>query len=202
MHMPFLLPIAVAVFLFAVAAGVLYLRRHQTYAKCSNCGAQSQFGYSRQAESEGSDIVRLCLPCLVAKLRDDYRNYAARALVIEPAADLPCYVFQPKNKWSGSKLAEDLTTLLGNMEDACSHCRSHANYLWVTSNGLLPSTFDQIFSEGLSQTIFKWGNQQPVSLCGPCCLAVVKKAIESRGLTFLEVCGPRSQDGIIIPMGY
>jgi hypothetical protein len=200
--MPLLLPIAIAVFLLAVAAGALYLRRHQTHAKCSNCGAPSQFGYSHQAESKRSDIVRLCLACLVAKLGDDYRNYAARALVIEPAADLPCYVFQPKSKWPGSKLAEDLTTLLGNMERACRHCRSHANYLWVTSNGLLSSTFDQVFSEGPSQTILKWGNEQPVSLCGPCCLTLVKKAIESRGLTFLEVCGPRSEDGIIIPMGY
>jgi hypothetical protein len=50
-------------------------------------------------------------------LSEDYRGYAARALVIEPAADLPGYVFQPKSKWAGSKLAGDLTTLLANMKD-------------------------------------------------------------------------------------
>ena len=200
--MPFLLPLAVAVFLLAVTAGALYLRRHQTHAKCSNCGAPSQFGYSRQAESKAIDIVRLCLARLVAKLSDDYRNYAARALVIEPAADLPCYVFQPKSKWPGSKLAEDLATLLGNMEDACCHCGSHANFLWVTSNGLLPSTFAQVLSEGPSRTILEWGNEKPVSVCGPCCLTLIKSAIESHSLAFLEVCGPRSEDGIILPMGY
>ena len=195
-------PIFVAVFLVALVAAALYLRRRRTDAKCSNCGTASQFGYSREAESASTDIVRLCLACLMSKLSQDYRGYAARALVIEPAADLPCYVFQPKSKWAGSKLAEDLTTLLANMKDTCRNCGSRANFLWETSNGLLPSTFTQVFSEGPSHALLQWGNDPPFSVCGPCCLTLIKKTIENRNLTFVEVCGPRSEDGAVIPMGY
>jgi hypothetical protein len=196
------LSIAVAVILVALLAAALYLRKHRTHAKCSTCGAPSQFGYSREAESAAGDIVRLCLACLVARLSDDFRNYAARALVVEPAADLPCYVFQPKSKWVDSKLAADLTTLLAGMEDTCCRCGAHANFLWVTSNGLQPSTIEQFFSEGPSRTLLQWSNAQPISVCGPCCLALIKKTIETRSLTFLEVCGPRSEDGLMLPMGY
>ena len=196
------LPIVVAAFLVGFVAAALYLRRRRAHAKCSNCGSASQFGYSREAESASDDIVRLCLACLTSKLTDDYRGYGARALVIEPAADLPCYVFQPKGKWAGSKLAEDLTTLLINMKDACRNCGSPANFLWVTSNGLLPSTFARVFSEEPLLTLLRWGNDQPFPVCAPCCLALIKKSIEDHGLTFLEVCGPRSEDGVVIPMGY
>ena len=161
------LPIVPAVFLVALVAAALYLLRHRPRAKCSNCGSASQFGYSREAESASDDIVRLCPACLTSKLSEDYRGYAARALVIEPAADLPGYVFQPKSKWAGSKLAGDLTTLLANMKDNCRNCGSRANFLWVTSNGLLPSMFAQVFSEGPSRTLLRWGNDQPFSVCGP-----------------------------------
>jgi len=196
------LAIAVAVILIALAAAAVYLRRHRAHAKCSGCGAPSRFGYSREAESDAGDIVRLCLVCLAAKLSDDFRNYPARALVVEPAADLPCYVFQPRSKWVDSKLAADLTTLLAGMEDTCRRCGSRANFLWVTSSGLQLSTIEQFFSEGPSRTLLQWGNAQPISVCGPCCLALIKKTIETRNLTFLEVCGPRSEDGVILPMAY
>ena len=36
----------------------------------------------------------------------------------------------------------------------------------------------------------------------PCCLALIKETIENHNLTFLEVCGPRSEEGVVIPMGY
>ncbi|PYX63920.1 MAG: hypothetical protein DMG78_31120 [Acidobacteria bacterium] len=196
------LPIVLAVFLVALVAAALHLLRRRTHAKCSNCSSASQFGYSREAESASADIARLCLACLMAKLSEDYRGYAARALVIEPAGNLPCYVFQPKSKWEGSKLVEDLKTLLANMKDTCRTCGSRANFLWVISNGLLPSTFARVFSEGPSLTLLRWGNDQPFSVCGPCCLALIKKTIENHNLTFLEVCGPRSEDGAVIPMGY
>jgi hypothetical protein len=197
-----LLSIAAAVLLVVGAVAALYLRNHRTLAKCSTCGALSQFGYSRQAESSAGDIARLCLGCLMAKLTGDFRRYAARALVIEPAADLPCYVFQPESKWANSKLTEELTTLLANMESTCRQCGSNANFLWITSNGLRPSTLDHVFSEGPSQTLLRWGNARPYSVCGKCCLGLIQKAIESRGLTFLEVCGPGSENGVILPMGY
>ena len=200
--MTILLPIAIVVALAVLLAAALYLRSHRTHAKCSACGAPSQFGYSHEAESDARDIIRLCLACLVSKLSDDFRNYAARALVVEPAADLPCYVFQPKSKWADSELAADLTIVLASMEDTCRRCGSRANFLWVTSNGLQPSTIEQFLSAGPSRTLFQWSNAQPISVCGPCCLALIKKTIENRNLTFLEVCGPRSEDGLILPMGY
>ena len=197
-----LLTFAVIFVFLALVAALLYLRERRPPAKCSGCGAPSQFGYSKQAESEASQVVRLCLKCLTAKLRDDYQGYDGRALVIEPAADLPCYVFQPKSKWADSKLSEELTTFVSSMEDTCRDCGAKARFLWLTSKGLLPSNFSQILSDGLSQTLLRWGNDKPYPVCGQCCVASIVKTIESRSLTFLEVCAPRLEDGFVIPMGY
>ena len=133
-----LLSSTVAVLLVVGVVAALYLRKHRTLAKCSTCGALSQFGYSRQAESSAGDIARLCLGCLMAKLTGGFRG----------------------------------------------------------------STLDRVFSEGPSQTLLQWGNARPYSVCGKCCPALIQKAIESRGLTFLEVCGPGSENGVILPMGY
>ena len=196
-----LLTFAVIVFLVLVAA-VLYFRKNRPPAKCSGFGSPSQIGYSNHAESERSQIAQLCLTCLTAKLRNDYQRYEGRALVIEPAAGLPCYVFQPKSKWAGFKLSEDLTTLFSNNDDTCRHCNSKAHFLWLTSNGLVPSNFSQVLSDGISQTLLCWGNGKPYPVCGQCCVASIVKTMESRGLTFLEVCAPRSEDGFVIPMGY
>ena len=165
--MTILLPIAIIVALAMLLAAALYLRSQRTHAKCSTCGAPSQFGYSREAESNAGDIIRLCLACLVAKLSDDFRNYAARALVVEPAADLPCYVFQPKSKWADSKLAADLTIVLASMEDTCRRCGSRANFLWVTSNGLQPSTIERFFSEGLLGPFFSGAILNPFRYVAP-----------------------------------
>lgn len=200
--MTLLLPTAIGALFLAIVAVAFYLRRRGIHAKCSACGAASSFGYSRQAESDASDIVRLCLTCLIAKLNEDYRVHTKRALVIEPAADLPCYVFQPQSKWPDPRFTHDLTELLDSVVDPCRHCGAHANFLWVTSNGLTPSTFPQILAEGPSKTILQWGNEKPISVCASCCLTLIRRAIESRSLTFLEVCGPRSEDGIILPMAY
>ena len=196
------LTFAVIVVFLALAAVFLYSRKRRPPAICSGCGSPSQFGYSKQAESEASQVVRLCLTCLKAKLRDDYQEYAGRALVIEPAADLPCYVFQPKSKWANSKLAVELTELVSGMQDTCRHCGSKARFLWLGSKGLLPSNFSQVLSDGLSQTLLLWGNDKPYPMCSQCCVASIAKALESRKLTFLEVCAPRIEDGFVIPMAY
>jgi hypothetical protein len=196
-----LLTLAVIIFL-ALLAAVLYFRKQRASAECSSCGSPSQFGYSTQAESEPSQIARLCLTCLTTRLRDDYKKYEGRALVIEPAAGLPCYVFQPKSKWADFKLAKDLTTLVSGMESTCRDCSSVAHFLWITSNGLIPSSFSRVLSDGLSQTLLCWGNDQPYAVCSQCCVALIVKTIQARSLTFLEVCAPRSEDGFVIPMGY
>jgi hypothetical protein len=35
-----------------------------------------------------------------------------------------------------------------------------------------------------------------------CCTSLIMKTIETNGLTFLEVCAPRDEDGGVLPMGY
>lgn len=197
-----LLYVSIGLLIAVLAAAAIYFRKRQVHAKCADCGSPSQFGYSHRAESDAKDIVKLCLACLTTKLHNDYQRYEARALVIEPAANLPCYVFQPQSKWADSKLMKETSVLLSNMQKTCGHCESKANFLWMTSQGLLDSNFDEVLTEGLSQTLFRWGNDPPSAICGECCVKQIVKTIESNGLTFLEVCSPHAEDGFVIPMGY
>lgn len=192
--------IFVGILVFVAVA--LYLRKRQSHQTCANCGSPCRFGYSREAESKLEDIVNLCFTCLVRKLSDDYESYEERALVIQPAAGFPCYVFQTSGKWPDSKLAKEVAEMFSATDEACNRCGSKAHYLWVTSKGLNPSNLEQLLSEGLSQTLLRWGNVAPVSLCAKCCVKSIARAIEEHGLTFLEVCAPRSADGFVIPMAY
>lgn len=192
--------ILVGILIAAVVA--LYLRNRQSRKTCTNCGSPSQFGYSSEAESELENIVNLCFACLVKKMTDDYESYEGRALVIQPAAGFPCYVFQKNSRWPDSKLAKEVAGMFSATDDACNQCGSKARYLWLTSNGLSLSSFEQLLSEGLSQTLLQWGNGRPVPLCARCCVESIAKAIKEHGLTFFEVCSPRSADGFVIPMAY
>jgi hypothetical protein len=140
--------------LIALVAAILYVRKRRAQGKCSGCGSPSHFGYSDHAESKASEIVRLCLTCLKARLLDDYQAYEKCALVIEPAADMPCYVFQPKSKWADSKLAEDLTAIFTDVENTCRHCGSAAHFLWLTSNGLLLQIFHRFCQMEFRQRFF------------------------------------------------
>jgi hypothetical protein len=94
-----------------VVAMALHLRNRQSHKTCANCGSPSQFGYSREAESEPKDIINQCFTCLVGKLTDDYDSYQGRALVIQPAAGFPCYVFQASSRWPDSKLAKEVAEM-------------------------------------------------------------------------------------------
>lgn len=192
--------ILVGVLIVAMAA--LYLRNRQPHKACANCGSPSQFGYSREAESELEDIVNLCFTCLVKKMSDEYQSYQGRTLVIQPAEGFPCYVFQTSSRWPDSKLTKQAAEMFSAADEACKQCGSNAHYLWVSSKGLNPSTFEQVLSNGLSETLLRWGNPPPMSLCSRCCVKSIVKAIEEHKLTFLEVCSPRSVNGIVIPMGY
>jgi hypothetical protein len=198
----YILIAVILVGILIVAVVALYLRKGQSRKTCTNCGSPSQFGYSREAESELENIVNLCFACLVKKMTDDYESYEGRALVIQPAAGFPCYVFQTSSRWPDSKLAQEVAEMFSPTDEACNHCDSNAHYLWVSSKGLNPSTFEQVLSHGLSETLLRWGNPRPMSLCGRCCVKAIAKAIEEHRLTFLEVCSPRSANGFVIPMGY
>src|SRR5690348_10817002 len=187
------IPVAVILAgILVVAVLAFHLRNRQSHKTCENCGSPSQFGYSRKAESEIEDIVNLCFTCLVKKLTNDYESYEGRALVIQPAAGFPCYVFQTNSRWPDSKLAKEVAEMFSATDEACNQCGSNAHYLWVSSKGLNPSTFEQVLSNGLSETLLQWGNPRPMSLCGRCCVKAIAMAIEEHRLIFLEVCSPRS----------
>jgi hypothetical protein len=201
-RMPSAAPLTAVASLAVITVLLLYFRARGSRLRCSDCDAPSKFGYSKHAESAASDIVPLCLACLSVKLGNDYEAYKSRALVIEPAANLPCYVFQSNSKWPGSKLAQETTAILANLHGRCRHCERQASFAWTTSRGLLGSNFEAVFSEGLSQTLLRWGNPEPYAVCAGCCVRQIVRTLEERDLRFLEVCGPRSEDGFVISMGY
>jgi len=187
--------------LLAVGA-VLFLRKRRKHGTCAICASASQFGYSAKAESKAEDIVSLCLTCLGKKLAGDYQAYGGKALVIAPAANLPCYVFQPKSKWAESALMKEASEMFSKMEETCKKCRAKARCLWMTSNGLPPSNFEEVLSKGASRTLLQWGNPRAISVCGKCCVKLIGEAMQDQALEFLEVCAPRSEDGFVMPMAY
>ena len=186
----------------AVVWLIVYLSRHRKPSTCVNCGTPAGFGYSLRAESDRKDIASVCLNCLKVKLGKDYEEFGKHALVIEPAANLPCYVFQPSSIWKDCKLGEDAARLLSRMQDSCNRCGAKANFLWLTSSGLRPENLDELFAKGVSDTLLHWGNSQPQPVCGGCCVNFICGSIETRRLTFAEVCGPTSEDGFVLPMAY
>lgn len=171
-------------------------------ASCAKCGAAAGFGYSLHAESDRNDISSMCLSCLKAKLATDCAQFDKRALVIEPVADFPCYVFQPSSRWNDNKLMKDARDMLSRMQDSCVQCGAKANFLWLTSAGLQLDNLDELFSNGVEETLLRWGNLPPHPVCASCCVKLICGSIESHHLTFAEVCGPRSEDGLVLPMAY
>ncbi len=171
-------------------------------ASCAECGAPAGLGYSLHAESDRNDISSRCLSCLKAKLEADYAQFDHRALVIEPAANFPCYVFQPNSRWEGYKLMRDAQDILSRMQDSCYRCGAIARFLWLTSSGLQPDKQDELFSKGIKEALFRWGNRPPHPVCARCCVNLICDSIEANRLTFLEVCSPRTEDGVVLPMGY
>jgi hypothetical protein len=180
----------------------VYLRMHRKPAYCVKCGVPAGFGYSPRAESDRKNITSVCLNCLKAALAQDYEQFRKRALVVEPAANLPCYVFQPSSQWKDCKLMEEAEEMLSMMRDSCTHCGAKANFLWLTSKGLRLESLDELFTAGVSKTLFRWGNNPPQPVCGRCCVNLICGSIEKNGLTFAEVCGPRSEDGFVAAMAY
>jgi hypothetical protein len=117
-----LVGVLVALFFWAIA----YFRVHKKPSNCVVCGLPSRFGYSMQAESARKDIASVCLNCLKKKLAEDYEKFEARALVIEPAPDLPCYVFQPSRNWKDYKPVRGDGNAALNYEISLSSLRSES----------------------------------------------------------------------------
>lgn len=171
---------------------------------CSVCGSgETRFNYSPAAESDPKHFQPMCQGCLIRKLAQDYASYSGRAVVIEPAAGPPCYVFQPGSLWAGEfAISSDVENLLRTLASHCGSCSSPAKYLWVGSRGLSESTFGDVLEKGISQTLLAWGNPNPVSLCPKCCVRRIEKALQDAHVSYIEVSPPKSDDGFVIPMGY
>lgn len=173
---------------------------------CITCGAEAKFGYSEHAEEDPKKIKPMCLTCLVSQLKKDYSSFPGRAVVIQPAAGPPCYVFQPVKEWQAyfkeSKIGPDVNSLLSKMELDCHDCGQKANYLWVEATGLTGDNFRNSLDDGLSGTLLL-NNTKPISLCSKCVVKRIEKDLRYKNLSYLEVCGPKGDDnGFVIPMGY
>jgi hypothetical protein len=173
---------------------------------CSVCGVKSSYGYSEHAEENADKIKPMCLNHLISRLGNDYQSFQGRAVVIEPADGPPCYVFQPVEEWrqafKDSKIADDVSSLLAKMETKCHDCGQKANFLWVESHGLTGDNFGETLDKGMSATLLLH-NSVPISLCAKCCVKHVARTLETKHLSYLEVCAPKGiVDGFIIPMGY
>jgi hypothetical protein len=173
---------------------------------CSVCGAQSSFGYSDHAEEDADKIKPRCLTHLVSELESSYQSFRGRAVVIEPADGPPCYVFQPVEEWrqafKDSKIADDVSSLLAKMDAKCLDCGQTANFLWVESSGLTGDNFGETLDKGVSATLLRQ-NSAPISLCPKCCVKRVVRVLETKRLSYLEVCAPKGNaNGFVIPMGY
>ncbi len=182
-------------------------KAHSTVGKpCSVCGGPSSCGYSDHAEEDPDKIKPMCLSHLISELNSAYQSFRGRAVVIEPAAGPPCYVFQPVEEWrqafKDSKISDDVSSLLSKMDTKCHDCGQTANYLWVEAKELTGDNFGETLDKGVSATLLPH-NPVPISLCPKCCASWVTKALESKHLSYLEVCAPKgSADGFVIPMGY
>ena len=173
---------------------------------CSVCGAPSSYGFSDHAEEDADKIKPRCLTHLVSELETNYESFRGRAVAIEPADGPPCYVFQPVEEWrqafKDSKIADDVSSLLAKMDAKCSDCGQAANFLWVGSSGLTGDNFGETLDKGVTATLLRQ-NPAPVSLCPKCCIKRIVKALETKQLSYLEVCAPKGNaDGFVIPMGY
>src|ERR1035441_10734057 len=149
MHIWLILLIAAVI--AGLGAAVLRLTRKKLANKlCAGCGAPAMHGYSKTAESAPEDIVALCVPCLLERLSEDYCTYDGRAVIIQPVAELPCYVFRPKSDWD-ERLRAELDTLLAGLQGHCASCTNPARYLWV--NALDAGPVANLPQMGTTQTL-------------------------------------------------
>jgi len=199
MHIRLILLVAAVI--AGLGALVLRLRRKKPDKKlCARCGALAMHGYSKAAESALDDIVPLCVPCLLERLHEDYCTYDGRAVVIQPVAELPCYVFRPKSDWDEQPRA-DLDILLAGLQNQCSSCANPARYLWV--NALEAGPVANLPQMGITQTLLAASGARPISLCARCLVQRIARSFAGQEAGYLEVCGPRGhEDGLVTAMGY
>jgi len=185
-----------------VAAGIVKftMRRKHPAKACAQCGEPSSHGYAKQAETERDDLVPLCVNCLIRRLDDDYRRYQGQAVVIQPVAELPCYVFRPKTAW-GEAVRADLDFILSGLQTHCHTCGQKARYAWV--NALEPGPVTRLPELGIKQALLIGAKGPPVSLCPRCTVTRLAHSLTAQEGGYLEICGPRGgEDGLVSGMGY
>jgi len=180
-------------------------RRPSIDKKCSVCGVDSKYGYSVRTESI-RPIKWMCRRCLISQLEKDYASFSGRAVVIQPVAGPPCYVFHPNNEWAKSfkqsRMDDDARAYLLRIEPICRDCGKKANFLWIESSGLTAHNFGNVLAKGFAETLLP-RNPKPVSLCGKCCVGHISRELEAKDITYHEVCGPKGvEDGFVMPMAY
>jgi hypothetical protein len=173
---------------------------------CSGCGTPARFGYGQHAEEDLQNLRPLCVNCLGGRLTVDYREFEGRAVVVQPAAGPPVYVFQPVDDWSKhfppSGIVADVDAMLGEMNKQCEDCGRNANYVWVESQGLTADNFGKVLEKGISATLLK-NNPVPRSLCATCCVGRITNTLKAKELSFIEFTSPRgSAHGFVLPMAY
>ncbi len=181
-----------------------FLKRGPRKKLCARCGHGAAHGYSRHAESDAKEITFLCLSCLAEQLQSDYAAFRGRAVVVEPAAGLPCYVFRDRQYLNSLSptLDRDINALLSRIE-LCSDCKAPANCLWIGSKGISIETFGEVLKRGPSQTLLTWGNSETASQCGKCLSARISKDLRSGNYEFFEICSPHdTEEGLVMPMAY
>jgi hypothetical protein len=198
--------IALAV-VVALIVGVTRFRGGKLRRKiCARCGAFAQHGHSQKAESDLKDIVPLCLSCLLAQLEQDYSIYRGRAVVIQPVAEFPCYVFRDRGYLQRISQSQDLDheihELLARV-GTCGACGGTAHYLWIESHGLNDKTFETCLNGGLAKPLLAWGNPPPVSLCGGCSVKRIGAVLRDKRFSYIEVCSLHgTEEGVVMPIGY
>jgi hypothetical protein len=202
----FLIALGCIVLAWIIRSFFVRKKKSPTVKRCSACGAESKYGYSEKAEEKIKNIKSMCMKCLVSHLENDYTNFSARAVVIQPAPGPPCYVFHSNKEWGESfkesKMDDDTRAYLLNMDTLCRDCGQKANFLWIESKGLTVHNFGSVLKRGFSETLLP-RNPRPVSLCGKCCVNHIVEELKEKEIAYLEVSGPRgADDGFIIPMAY
>jgi hypothetical protein len=202
----FLIVLGCIVLAWLIRSFFVRKKKLPTVKRCSECGAESKYGYSENAEEEIKNIKSMCLKCLVSRLKTDYTTFSARAVVIQPAPGPPCYVFHSNTEWDESfkesKMDDDTRVYLLSMGTLCRDCGQKANFLWIESKGLTAHNFGSVLRKGFSETLLP-RNPKPVSLCGKCCVNLIAKELKEKEIAYAEVSGPKGEDdGFIIPMAY
>lgn len=191
----------VAALIAGLGAAVLRLAKKKTDNKlCARCGAPAVHGYSKAAESVREDIVPMCVHCLLDRLDEDYCTYDGHAVIIQPVAELPCYVFRPKSDWD-EQLRAELDRLIAGLQNRCSSCSNPARYLWV--NAVDSGPVAKLPQRGITQTLLTPGSAPPISLCARCSVQRIARSFAGQEAGYVEVCGPRgSDDGLVTAIGY